>query len=993
MRPLATLTPASQDPHFHIVICHRILEMSQLIKEDSVASFEDAAIACRHQIQPDLLETIDGGRHDPRQSSEPLPGGDAEPKQPGNIQDLLEYRLDMAGTPKNTLANAKASLPNGTLTKKDIKAILSGAPHFLLERGKHGHWYPQVIFPWDEHNPSIQRMGDRKPLPHASFTLSTLHAHLPVPDDWAVKGGVPIRLHDWTRTGACNRATFDIGVFEVPNMLSNNGREPGTIGFRHFLELSVADAVRYVGPEEPRQPPNFRRVSTLPASEAFELMESFNKPYTQCQSGAVHDRHRLICQGPSGWKRIGVRDINLRTLVKRLDHLREFRHDMLRDGSTKTILDIESPHELHCILHTNFLHPRPPPSEVMPGHPQSLKSQIKTLAIVLATPGAWIDFSLPEWRFRAGQALWETPPHEDGDCLEPSSCGEGAPRESSAKAGLERKWFLIQMLLAAELLLRLDAFVRVDMLHDLHGGQITMQGLRHFDKLRTGKVNWDLVVVRRFFDSLDITCASPQNSNGVPQQPSTNQLPEKPRRFSLLDAITRRGSSAPVVDLRSAWECQLSSSHVRQQLEGLYVFAENIGWPRLDTLKATLEQKLGSSHNPVLPDLEFDGRASLETPPDLVAMQVAKAEMYTRSSSRRRVRLHSSCADDGDPHRQTTLGWISRSWLSGFVIPGEGISHLLMATLLENDADALERLGTMASLYGGFVYRGQSWWSKACIVGRVLSSSEGAKTCMGWIGSKLLPHDTTTLKSFEGGWFEVVTREVVTSSSKPRIRQGGKLAMESSPLGVGDIAAKEFTLPTDQAAPDKFTVTLEALSLAVDGSRPPHGQGITVTSEVSVSLSLKGTDPMESPRMISMPLRYNVRFISAQQCRPPLGFASSSFRQEDDPTQATPDSSKYTRLPGHPLHRSYEYRHVPLASLPDTPAPQSKSASRDEFERAQEVYIVDARGGQAKETFARAWCASVGCHAIISRSGRTCVACCIREARAIDVPVVVRVSD
>ena len=55
--------------------------------------------------------------------------------------------------------------------------------------------------------------------------------------------------------------------------------------------------------------------------------------------------------------------------------------------------------------------------------------------------------------------------------------------------------------------------------------------------------------------------------------------------------------------------------------------------------------------------------------------------------------------------------------------------------------------------------------------------------------------------------------------------------------------------------------------------------------------------------------------------------------------------------------------------------------------------IVDARGSSTKETFARAWCAYVGSHAIIGRAGRTCLACCIREAQALDVAVVIRVGD
>ncbi|KAJ5474207.1 hypothetical protein N7475_003773 [Penicillium sp. IBT 31633x] len=912
----------------------------------------------------------------------------SEPTQPGNIQDLLESRLETASN--YNLPGADTSPPDElSLAPKEIKAILSGAPHFLLEKGKHGRYFPQVIFPWDEQNPIIQHMWDRKPLPHASFTLSTLHAHLPVPDDWAVKGGVPIQVRDWRRTDAVTRATFDVGIFEVPNMLAHNGKEPGTVGFRHFLELPVADAVHYTGPETPKQAPYMHQVSTMGATGAFELMEGYNKPYSQCQSGAVYDRHKLICEGPEAWKRIGVRDINLRTLVQRLEHLRRFRQEMLTEGSTKTILAIESPRELHDSLHTHFLHPRPPNSDIVLGHPDSVKSQIKTLTIVLATPGAWINFSLPEWRFRVGQILWEASLHGDGDCLDPGSGDEKVPQDVLMKSGMERKWLLIQLLLSAELLLRLDAFVRVDMLYNPHVGRITIREIHQFDKLREGKVNWDLIVVRRFLNSLELTCAPPQSApspSDPPSKSSANKSSGKSHRFGLFDSITRH-SSHPVADLESAWDCQLNSSHARQQLEGLYVFAENIGWPKLNELKAAMRVKLGDPGNPVLPALIVHDRWGR----DKISheLSLAKEDMYTRNPCRRRVKLHSF----GGPQSKN-LGWISRSWLSGFVIPGEATSHLLMATLLENDPDALEQLGSIANLYGGFVYGGRSWWSKACVVGRVLSSLTGAQTCMGWISSDIMPRDEITRKTFQRGWFELIVEEVPQISTRPRIKQGLKIAMESSPLGSGELTAKAFTLPTDDPELSAIPrVAFEELTLSVDDYGPLKCKGIT-PARASLSFSIEDAGTEGGSTTVCFPLKYNVRFISAHECCPPLGIASHkhSDREKDDIQQPTRPVAKYTRLPGHPLHSSYRYKYVALSSLSDTPAPQSTSSEDLEAHQAPEIIVIDARGGRNRETFARAWCASVGCHAIISRSGGTrvacCVACSIRQARAIGIMVV-----
>jgi hypothetical protein len=905
-----------------------------------------------------------------------------EPKQPTNIQDALEYRLNAACGSQEDPTDASAHQKDGyCFSKRDVKALLSGAPHFLLERGKHGRWYPQVIFPWDEHSPSIQRMLDRKPLPHASFTLCTLHAHLPVPDDWAVMGGVPIQIRDWRRSGAPKRAAFDVGVFEVPNMLANNGREPGTVGFRHFLEFPLADAVRYTGPQEPKQAPNMQRVTTLPATEAFELMDSYNKPYSQCLSGAVFDRRQLIREGPPGWKRIGVRDISLRTLARRMDQLRQLRLNVLRDGSPITILDVETPREMHDFLHTHFLFPRPPPADLMLGHPLSVKSQIKTLATVLATPGAWFDFSLPEWRLRIGQILFETPPHEDGDCV---NLGPGVSREPWINPGMERKWLLVQLLLAAELLFRLDAFVHAGMLHDPHGGVITAPELHHFDRLREGKVNWDLIVVRRFLDNLEITCASPSESPSTSDnQPSspTDKAATKGRRFALLDSISRRIASSSGPDIRSAWQCRISSPHVRQQLEGLYVFAENIGWPDVDALRSTFEQKMKDGKDLFHPHealrrLENDSANFKVTPLD-------KGSMYTRSQSRRCVKLRSSCREDDDPHAGEPLGWISRSLLSGLVIPGEPICHLLIGTLLENDEEAIRQLGPKANLFGGFAYKGRSYWSKASIVGRVLSSLEDAKTCMGWVGSDVLPCDATTNESLETGWFEIQANAALCKAGKPRIKQAGKLALESTPLGMGDITAESFTLPTDQPTGSELRVHLDALQLSII---TPGKRSITVSDQAKLSFSLY--ESAEDPTTISFALAHHVRFVSAHSCRPPLGF--TAHRQNcssDEPTAK--HWSKHKRLPGHPLHRSFPYRHISLDALPHEPAPQADSLSG----KSPEVLVVDARGSRSNETFARAWCASIGCHAVIGRVGRACVACCVREARALDVQVVVRVGE
>ncbi|KAF7183906.1 hypothetical protein CNMCM7691_004328 [Aspergillus felis] len=914
-------------------------------------------------------------------------------------------RKDASNSPTDALARShKAHVhekPSSEthLSSDDIHAIFSGAPYFLLEKGKHGLWYPQVIFPWDDHDPTIQHLWDRKCLPHPSYTVCTLHAHLPVPEGF-FEGEAPLNLDSWKRTGASKRATFDIGVFEVPNMLAMSGIEPGTVGFRHYLELPVADSVRFVPTGKPHLHVNLLHLHNLPAVEADEILEHYHEPYSQCLDGTVHDRKMLLGDGPTAWKRIGLRDINFKALVDRLETLRNLRHELLYENTQKTILDVESAHALHSDLFTKFLH-HPTRCMLMDlDSTHGLKAEIKALTMVLATPGAWFDFSLVEWRFRIGQLLWEAPPHADADFFDPSTI-----HKPWAHPGLEQKWFLIQMLLAAELLLRLDAIVKVGLVESSKDVTVSAQDVNHFDKLRNFKVDWDLVVVRRFFDSFKISwddCQSVAVSN-TPSQPSTQEkTTQKARRFSFLDSITRRHPvpASPHSDLHGIFK--LTPTHIEQQVEGLLAFAENIGWPRVDLLRETFASRLqhGVSDQKITDMFNRPVRhASVEDHTE----GTTEHDMFKRLATRRLVTLSGPSSDP----KSTMGGWITRCWLSGFVIPGKAINHLLMATILENDPKATARLGSVANLYGGFALNGKSWWSQECIVGRVLSALKETRTCMGWIGSTNIPKECQTQEPLDDTWFEVIVSEPPHGLGKPRIKQGNKISVESTPLGLGSLVSGEFTLPVDDLpeAKSSVDVTFNALTFSTNEGRRNSNPHAMVTRKATMSFSLRsGSSTATSD--VSFPLTYNVNFVTSHACRLPPGLASyqhhASLESKDDErdrsrslSPAEAFSLKYGRLPGHPLPSSYRYKYLALDALP---GPEGSTIAKA-FEHAgfdltvDEVFIVDARRSAEKEALARSWCASVGYDAIIGRTGRTCLGCCIREARALAAKVVIRVGD
>ncbi|KAL1980299.1 hypothetical protein VTN96DRAFT_4387 [Rasamsonia emersonii] len=960
-----------------------------------------------------------------------------EPKQPTNIPDALEHTLESIS--KHSDADGKADHQEKPshgrktgLTKADIKYLFSGAPHFILEKGRHNLWYPHAIFPWDLHDPTVHDLWDRQPLRHESFTLSTLHAHLPVPDNWALGGSSKaqktVEDQKTTRDGAARRSTFDIGVFEVPNMLSINGKEPGCVGFRHFLEIPVADRVQNK-PSVPKPAVDRSRLAQLPAYEAFDIIQHLGDPYSECNKDTVLDRHKLICEGPPAWKCIGVREVHVKTIVDRLEELGKFRTDILRGGKTITILDKESPDILYRNLYTNFLYP-PPPTKVT-GHRdlRSLKAQIEVLTRVLAVKGAWVDFSLVEWRLRVGQILWEMPPHADGDCVELKhavSSEDDRRRQARLEQGAERTWLLLQLLLAAELLVRLDAVVRLGILEHSKDMTVTPHEVEHLDKLRHGKVNWDLVFVQRFFDNLTVKYCPPSAPPQSPPSSGGHQgSPQKPRRQSFLSRIGSFRHHHQHEDIGCAWDCVISPRRAEQQLQGLLVFADMIGWPERDRLEETIRSKLQmreKASNLEAASAVYSSPIRNERP-----LILGKKEMYRKSPSRQLVVLHESGGSAEADMPADLGGWLSRSWLAGLVLPGEAISHFLMATILENDKKAMAKLGPMANLHGGFAYAGRSWWSTRCIVARVLTALGGSAACMGWARIGVLPRDAAKGQVLENTWFEVDVKSVPSSptTKKPRIHQGTRVALESNPLGRGEVSANTFSIPVDippSSSDNKEEIAFRELTLSLStvDERPPLVKGITAAREASVSFDLSTTDGEITSTTITFPLRYDVHFISSYTCRPPRGYVArngSSDQEQHDHDH----HHHHPHLPGHPLHNSYTYKYVPLTSLrPDMPAPLSSTSEHEKEHhhsedndpahayshhhnhndnndntRPQEqepVWILDARGSRDKEAFARAWCASAGTSAIIGRVGRTCLACCIREARAVDVGVVIRVD-
>ena len=54
--------------------------------------------------------------------------------------------------------------------------------------------------------------------------------------------------------------------------------------------------------------------------------------------------------------------------------------------------------------------------------------------------------------------------------------------------------------------------------------------------------------------------------------------------------------------------------------------------------------------------------------------------------------------------------------------------------------------------------------------------------------------------------------------------------------------------------------------------------------------------------------------------------------------------------------------------------------------------MIDARGSNDRDAFARSWCSETSNHGLVSREGKVCLSCSIREARALGIDIVIRIG-
>ncbi|KAH8684296.1 hypothetical protein BGZ60DRAFT_523518 [Tricladium varicosporioides] len=897
-------------------------------------------------------------------TNKPLP----PPPPPGTSND--ESIPICTSAPKPTTKLARIIAP---IAPEELHKLFSGAPQFFARSEGHhtGAPHPSVAFPWNT-EVEIRDLCDHVQIHDEAWGSVTAWPHITVQ---VSRDADAAKEHHRKQ-----RAHFMPRCRERPNMLSMQGLERGTIGYGAALELGVADALRAVDDVRETSP------------------------------GAVMEHRKKFLNSKEG-----LRPLTDSVLIESLLSVSETYHEDPMKHRRPTL-------ELYTQLFTKILYP---PSRVTDSQdPYSLQVQIEALIGVLAAPFVWVDFGLVEWRIRLGQILW-------APSFDPTADDEIAVNnEVMHEPGTQKYWLLLQILLSCELLLRLDA-VSMNIDHGLEAAKPSE--LRRFDKSATSSVRWSIILARQWMENIRIEKVDPtEEKKAAPGWLATltGTAADTSKIVESIDHLKFRGRNLPT------------------QISGLVHFARKLGWPDVDNLTAKV------AANGISMSENIQGFSAAGTP-----MSTASQGSYfskPRPGIRKGLLTQRGIAALANPS-----GWLSNSYLSGLILPGESLGHFLMSTLLENDELAVAKLGDETNLYGGFVYAKKSYWSTACVVGRVLAAKKGGHECIGWISTPVVPHGV------KEGWVDIdvelaAQNDTDKQGGKPRIWHKTQIETDGNVIGGADASSVlpgDFVIPSDESYQKPFTVTLESLDLfsAVDEDSNSTQETPTPNTEVTDVFKIQTYSAMmrfmidsdkDTKREVNLALSHDVQFVTAHPCVPSP--YTDILRTPTSPTFQIPEqnSVRSAKASGnHPLHKAFTYTRIPILDLlvtssttpfsallsppasPTTLDP-TQSSTHTTNSKIPKVLVIDCTDsstsasnsntstsptfpsrpgtpahvgilvgghkhgafGSDLEMLARALCADRGWNSLISRKGRGCVSCAVREAGALGWRVVIRLA-
>lgn len=341
------------------------------------------------------------------------------------------------------------------------------------------------------------------------------------------------------------------------------------------------------------------------------------------------------------------------------------------------------------------------------------------------------------------------------------------------------------------------------------------------------------------------------------------------------------------------------------------------------------------------------------------------------------------------------------SWFTGLLLPGKSMPFILMNALVDCDGESPPEFDHLHQTVSnvGFQYRGCTYWSWECIVGKVLGAAAGVTQIAGWIGPCSASAD-------------------LGRSEMALINQAPPRCNRLTPSTIRDVAANSDPIgprqgcypvadyhqlpgPTPGApGPVVDSIRIERLNFTPAASNPRgvHRRALEepdsspkpiIVFDASITFAITVD---KRARSWKVSLRHDTPFVAAYPC-------------QNGP---------------HVLFADYQYQRVrvdELVEIQNWGTWGSKGSDLDDSDddgdghtvvkrksrssgdgggggegEVQEVLVIEAYGVPDNEVFARAWCSFWGLPSVTADTGKTCMACAIREAYAALVSVVIVVD-
>lgn len=711
-------------------------------------------------------------------------------------------------------------------------------------------------------------------------------------------------------------------------MLSADGKDPGTAGFTHFLEL--------------------------PLRQTQYLIEAAVK------------RQYLLIMKPEP---LGLRDFDIENIADRLAELAKV-YELLRSGKGEAAeWDQRMIEEIGEDLFSTLLSADLGTTAAGTGS-VSLRTQISALQKVLSAQQIWFDFTDENWRTQLGQLLWQ-----------PKDVARFANRPSIN----ERDILLLQIALSAELA------VRLEIAHRLAASKFRLSGIFAPGDLeamlngQTEKLEWDVVVFQRFIECFRTTSSG--TSSPLRRLSFISAAAEEADMASISSP-----DSDIVFQLRmerDQWDGLRAFASTLSWPEPKPFYARS-GVPTSDTLSVPRwigrPESIASEYD-TPPSSPISPPSAAQGTPALILVRSQKM-LVSHSALEETM----SGLSDGDNESFSWLAktWLSGFFLPGAAVDqillhtllevSPGTKFLLPESLSNSDGFVYRRrmywskesvVGrVLASLSDAkecagwislpFVPQGQGdGWIQTLAKDALYASMEPR------INSDLVARTSDPLRGKDSS--KLQAGDFITVLDGPLI-MGNEAQFEGISLNSSDV--KQYTA-------DGFFLPKVA-NLSFTSPRNPKLPALTIPLSHAVHfVSSFPCYPVPPPRDEFSTAHDPLAPIDSGHSTP----ISSPGGKGLHKAQAHPLHVDYTYniMPAAALLSSAlpEVKDSDSLILMDSPHDDNPSIYQIEDE---EVVVLDCRGSSDLEVLARAWCAKVGENALVAQSGRTCLSCSIREA-------------